>query len=299
MIVGNPPRLIRSRPEARMRARRVLIAGCGYLGTRAGLLLGDAEVYGLRRRPALLPAGLRPVAADLITGAGLEALPEAIDTLIYAPTPGGRDEASYRSIYVEALRRLLQALPNPAPDLRLIYVSSTAVYGQDAGEWVDEQSPAEPLAFNGRILLEGERVAATLVPDCVCVRLAGLYGPDRLWLINRVRSGSSIAAGRHYSNRIHIEDAAALVALLASSDRVPAQVIGVDDQPVPLSEVLDWLAAALGMPAPERIGKAGDVSGKRLRNDLAHTIGWRPRYASYRDGYTDVLTTNFQGGLPS
>lgn len=263
------------------------------------MLLRDVEVYGLRRCAEQLPAELHPLTVDLLTGAGLDALPEAIDTLVYAPTPGGRDEASYRAIYVDALRRLLAALPNPDPALRLIYVSSTAVYGQDAGEWVDEQSATEPVAFNGRILLEGEKLAAALVRDCVCLRLAGLYGPDRLWLIKRVQNSPSMAAGRHYSNRIHIEDAAAMVALLASAERVPERIIGVDDEPVPLSEVLDWLAAALDLPRPSRVGIAADVSGKRLRNDLGHAIGWRPRYASYRDGYADVLSIKNQGGLPS
>lgn len=282
-----------------MRARRVLIAGCGDLGTRSGLLLQDAEVHGLRRNSGHLPAGIRPLNADLLTGAGLDGLPVAVDTLVYAPTPGSRDEGGYRAVFVEGLGRLLAALPDPDPALRLIYVSSTAVYAQNSGEWVDEQSPAESAAFNGKVLLEGEQLAAARVKDCVCLRLSGLYGPGRNWLLNRVRSGESIAAGLHYSNRIHIDDAAAMVALLARSERVPERIIGVDDAPAPLSEVFDWLAAALDLPPPLRHGDAAAVSGKRLRNDLAHAIGWRPRYASYRDGYTDVLTTKLQGGLPS
>ncbi len=273
----------------RTRARRVLIAGCGDLGIAIAPLLGDAQVFGLRRDVARLPATLQPVAADLLSGRGFAQLPAGIDTLIHAPTPGERSESGYRAIYVDALARLRAALPEPASDLRLIYVSSTAVYGQDSGEIVDEASACEPAAFNGRVLLEGERRACELADDCVALRLAGIYGPGRHWLLRRVRSGESIRAGVHWTNRIHLSDAAALAARLAQLPQVPASVIGVDDQPAPEHEVLDWLAAQLGLPPLPRHGDAASVSGKRLCNHLSRSLQWRPRYASYRDGYTSVI----------
>ena len=273
----------------RARARRVLIAGCGELGIAIAPLLGDAQVFGLRRDVSRLPAKLHPLAADLINGSGFAQLPAGIDTLIHAPTPGERSESGYRAIYVDALARLCAALPDPAPSLRLIYVSSTAVYGQDAGELVDETSACEPTAFNGRVLLEGERRARELVDDCVALRLAGIYGPGRHWLLRRVRSGESIRAGVHWTNRIHLADAAALAARLAQLPQVPASVIGVDDQPAPEHEVLDWLAERLGLPPLPRRDDAAAVSGKRLRNHLSRSLQWQPRYASYRDGYTSEI----------
>lgn len=277
-----------------MRAQRVLIAGCGDLGTRAARALPDAQVYGLRRNTALLPRNIRPVSADLLTGEGFAALPEQVDTLIYAPTPGARAECGYQAIYVDALQRLLNALPNPQRALRLIFVSSSAVYGQNAAEWVDERSVAESTSFNGQRLRDGEAMAKACVDDSVCLRLSGLYGPDRPWLLNRVQAGKPIAAGIHYSNRIHIEDAASLLSRLAVLEAAPACVIGVDNEPAALGEVLDWIADALNLPRLPRTGDAAEISGKRLRNDLSHAIGWRPRYACYRDGYTDVLTTKIR-----
>lgn len=249
-------------------------------------LLGDAQVFGLRRDVSRLPATVRPVTADLVSGAGLEQLPAGIDTLIHAPTPAARSEQAYRAIYVDALQRLHAALPEPAPDLRLIYVSSTAVYGQDGGERVDEHSVCEPAAFNGRVLLEGEQQARQLAGDCVALRLAGIYGPGRHWLLRRVRSGEAIRSGVHWTNRIHIADAAALAVRLAQLPQVPDSVIGVDDEPAPEHEVLDWLAARLGLPPLPRDGLAPTVSGKRLCNDLSRSLHWQPRYASWRDGYT-------------
>jgi nucleoside-diphosphate-sugar epimerase len=273
----------------RARAQRVLIAGCGELGIAIAPLLGDAQVFGLRRDVSRLPASVRPVAADLLSGGGFAHLPAGIDTLIHAPTPGERSESGYRAIYVDALARLQAALPEPASDLRLIYVSSTAVYGQDAGEIVDEASACEPTAFNGRVLLEGERRARERVNDCVALRLSGIYGPGRHWLLRRVRSGETIRAGVHWTNRIHLSDAAALAARLAQLPQVPASVIGVDDQPAPEHEVLDWLAGRLGLPPLPRRDDAPAVSGKRLCNHLSRSLQWRPRYASYRDGYTSVI----------
>ena len=85
------------------------------------------------------------------------------------------------------------------------------------------------------------------------------------------------------------DDAIWQAARLAALDAVPPRVIGVDDQPTTEREVLDWIAARLGLPSLPDLPGAASVSGKRLRNDLSRSLGWRPRYASYRDGYTSEL----------
>lgn len=269
----------------------MLIAGCGELGIAIAARLQSSAIYGLRRHTRALPPTLRPIAADLLSGAGLDALPAAIDTLIYAPTPSARTPAAYRAIYIDALNRLLEALPAPAANLRLLLVSSTAVYAQDCGEAVDESSLCAPQAFNGQLLLEAERRACAQVADTVRLRLSGLYGPGRHWLLRRVRAQEVIAAGCHWTNRIHLADAGALGALLAATAQVPNCVIGVDDTPAPEHEVLDWLAARLGLPPPPRSDSPATETGKRLCNHLSRSLGWQPRYASYRDGYADVLTS--------
>jgi nucleoside-diphosphate-sugar epimerase len=270
--------------------RRILIAGCGDLGGRIASLASGGEVYGLRRQVDALPAGIRPVAADLRSGAGFAALPHHIDTLVYCPTPDARHEAAYRATYLDGLKRLLDALPEADAGLRLLFVSSTAVYGQDAGEWVDESSETVPGGFNGRILLEAEAVSRERSASSA-LRLSGIYGRGRHWLLRRVRAGEAIAAGCHWTNRIHLDDAAALAVALLNHAAPPPVVIGVDNEPTCESTVLDGLADRMGLPRLPRAGDPAAVSGKRLRNDLAQTLGWRPRYASWRDGYADVLTS--------
>jgi nucleoside-diphosphate-sugar epimerase len=139
----------------------ILIAGCGYVGgalARARVARGD-NVFGLRRNPVDLPSGVVPIAADLAVPRSLAELPGAIDVVVYAASPGGRDDAFYRTAYVEGLRNLIAALAAQRQrPRRTIFVSSTAVYGHTHGEWVDETSPTQPSHFSGRRLLEAESV---------------------------------------------------------------------------------------------------------------------------------------------
>lgn len=266
---------------------RVLIAGCGDLGTRLGLLLCAAghEVYGLRRQAARVTPPLRAVTADLLSGSGLESLPAGIDRLVYAVTPDRRDAEAYRAIYHDGLSRLLAALPCGAPAGGLLFVSSSSVFGQDGGEWVDESHPPQPTLATAQALLQAEDLARRAHSQACVLRLSGLYGPGRNWLLRRLQAGQPLAAGPHWTNRIHLEDAAALAALLLEHPRPPAVVIGVDDCPVPETEVLDWLAGQHGLPRLPRQAAAMQASGKRLSNALARSLGWRPRYPDYRAGH--------------
>src|SRR6185369_11478108 len=114
--------------------------------------------------------------------------------------PEQRDEAAYRGLYLDGLRRLLDRVQTP----RIIFVSSTAVFAQDAGEWVDEDSPATADAFNGRVLraAEGELSAHH---QGIVLRLSGIYGPGREAMLRRARTAD--AGRRHWTNRIHVDDA--------------------------------------------------------------------------------------------
>ena len=145
-----------------------LIVGCGYVGSAlAGRLVdAGAEVLCARRRASDLPGGAIGVELDVRDAASLEALrahAERVEAVVFAASPGARDEAAYRSLYVEGLRALLDRLTRiGAPLARAIVTTSTAVYGQTSGEWVDGRSPTEPPSFSGRALLEAD--GATTAP---------------------------------------------------------------------------------------------------------------------------------------
>ncbi len=138
---------------------RVLIAGCGYVGTAlaASLAVERHEVWTLRRSPTPPPRGVTGIRADLTDVDALRRLPPRLDNVFYTASADGTDDRSYRSAYVDGLRHLLAALDGH-PVRRMVFTSSTGVYAQSHGEWVDEDSPTEPTGFSGNRLLEGERL---------------------------------------------------------------------------------------------------------------------------------------------
>ncbi len=280
---------------------RVLIAGCGALGVATGRVLaarGDT-VFGLRRHAAGLPDAVAPVEADLLRPESLRALPGALDAVVYMPTPDSRDEAGYEATYVRGLEHLLEALG--AAPARLVYVSSTSVYGQSDGSWVDEDSATEPARFNGRLVLAGEAVARAT--GGVALRLGGIYGPGRSRLLARIRAGEHRVQREppRYTNRIHREDAAEATARLVQLESPAPAYVGVDDAPVPEAELGDWLAAQLGVPPPAEKPPPDDPAtarGKRCANTRLRAAGWTPRYPSYREGYGALLDEPGAGASP-
>ena len=268
----------------------VLIAGCGDVGSElARRLLADGHaVYGLRRRVQLLPEGVRPVEGDLRDPGRLRTLPNAIDVLCYTASADGRSPEAYREAYVEGLRNVLIATSRAGPLRRVLYTSSTRVYPQANGEWVDEDSPTGGDDIYARLLLEGERVAREIAASAVVVRFAGIYGPGRTRLVNLARKGVPCAA-RHYTNRIHRDDCARALHHLMRLERPAPLYLGADHEPATQCEVLDWIAERLRLPAPPRRGAHSEVSGKRCRNARLVSSGFRFRHPSYREGYDSLI----------
>lgn len=272
---------------------RILIAGCGDVGIALGreLVADGHEVVGLRRRTSELPTTFHPVGADLTEPATLRALPAGIEQVVYAAAADARSEAAYGAAYVDGLRNLIDAMAETPR--RLVYVSSTAVYGQHDGEWVDEDSPTEPAGFSGRILLEGERLAREL-PDAVVVRLGGIYGPGRNRLLDEVRSGRAVCPDGppQFTNRIHRDDCAGVLRHLLGCDDAAGVWLGVDRDPVDRCTLLRWLAERLGVPSPPTgaapVGRAGS---KRCRSDKLVASGYVFRHPTFREGYGSLIAS--------
>jgi nucleoside-diphosphate-sugar epimerase len=273
-------------------SERILLAGCGDLGQRVArrLLARGDEVFALRRRPPENEGGgIHWLHGDLADPAGLRGLPHGVTRLVYLPAPSARDEAAYRAVFLGGLRRLLDALDGAALR-RVLFVSSSAVYGEHGGAWVDEDTPADPPGFNGRVLLEAEHWLARQAPS-VTLRLAGLYGPGRSQLLDRLRAGQVRVprAKPHWANRIHVDDAAAaIVHLLALSGARPLY-LGVDDTPLPLDALYDHLSALLRTALPAEGAAPAGVGSKRLSNARLRASGFVPRWADARDGYAALL----------
>ena len=269
----------------------ILIAGCGDVGgALARRLVADGhEVYGLRRRTHLLPAGVRPVAADLRAPATLRAVPGGLDAVCYTAAADARSTDAYQAAYVDGVRNLLHAVARTSAPARVLYASSTRVHPQDAGEWVDEDAPtggADPYA---RLLLAGEAAARAGAASAVAVvvRLAGIYGPGRTRLIDRVRAGEACAAS--WTNRIHRDDCAGVLRHLLRIERPLPLYLGVDHQPATECAVMDWIAARLGLPAPPRANADAGACGKRCRNARLAASGYAFEQRGFRDGYGALL----------
>ncbi|MEX0915737.1 MAG: SDR family NAD(P)-dependent oxidoreductase [Wenzhouxiangellaceae bacterium] len=265
--------------------RRLLIAGCGDLGNRLAARLDDWQVHGLRRNTARLAPGIVPLQADLSRPAMLDAAAGYWDAVVYTATPADRTPEAYRQAYVTAMRELIRRIDTP----RWIMVSSTAVFGQDQGQWVDESSPTEPARFNGEILLEAERLAGEA--GGVVLRFSGIYGPGRDYLVRKVRGGP-VGCRRNppiWTNRIHSEDCAAALAHLLDLEDPEPLYLASDACPAARWEVLEWLAERLGAPGPFEQDDDDTGQGKRIRAERLIATGFALQYPDYRSGYEEVL----------
>jgi electron-transferring-flavoprotein dehydrogenase len=265
----------------------LLIAGAGDLGSRLAsrrAVLGDSVITLRRSQTSSADVGIRSVAADLIGGQGLHQLPRRVDAVVFCATPDRREESAYRSLFIDGVSRLLSAFD--IPPRRFVFVSSTAVYGEDAGEWIDEDTPARPAAFNGQVLLEAEQALAEACAGAVALRLTGLYGPGRSYLLRRALSGDP--GHNRWSNRIHVEDAALAVSHVLDLAEAEPVYIGTDDLPTRDFEVLNWLRQRHGMA--ETAPPVEPDTGRRARNRRLRASGWQPRFADFRSGYEAVLT---------
>jgi nucleoside-diphosphate-sugar epimerase len=276
---------------------RILIAGCGYVGSElaANLAKEGHEVWALRRSEAPAPAGARAIRADLLDVDRLRDLPSRIEVVFYTASAGGGDDRAYRGAYVDGLRYLLAALDGH-PIRRFLFASSTGVYAQSGGVWVDEDSPAEPEHFSGRRLLEGERLLLRARFAASVVRLAGIYGPGRSRLVERVRRGEAVIPGGAsvYANRIHRDDCAGALRHVMTLESPAPLYVAADHEPADLGTVLRWIAQRLGVPPPRVDAAAtgaryGRTSNKRVRNGRLLASGYRFRYPTFREGYGELI----------
>jgi nucleoside-diphosphate-sugar epimerase len=275
-----------------------VIVGCGDVGGRLAqqLLASGWQVSGLRRSVEQLPQGVSAIAADLSDARIPQAWPQrSPDYLVYCVAASQHDEAGYQAAYVDGMRHVLAWLAARGQHpRRLLFVSSSSVFAQKDGEWIDETAATEPEGYSGRVMLEAERLALESGIPASVVRLTGIYGPGREWLLSRVRQGYRVAEEPPlYGNRIHAEDAASLLAFLLQADADGVALddcyIGVDDDPAPLADVVAWLRAYMGVTEWSDEQRVRRTGSKRCSNARVRALGWVPAYPSYKEGYAAIL----------
>jgi nucleoside-diphosphate-sugar epimerase len=235
---------------------------------------------------------VRSIVADVTKPLTLTDLPQNIDIVVVALSAGGGD-AAYRQVYLEGTKNVLKALGKQQLK-RIFWVSSTSVYGENQGQWVDEHTIAKPATTTSQILLETEQcVVASGWPYSI-VRLSGLYGPGRHRLLRWVEEARPV---QHtpplWTNRIHVVDAAGFIAHLCEQALMNAELLpvylGVDNLPVPQSEVLCWLAEQMKLPKPNLQQVVTGNQGKRVSNHSLRQSGYQLLYPDYQTGYAELL----------
>ena len=278
--------------------RRILLAGCGDLGTRLGLRLVDQghEVIGLRRRVAELPDAFETISMDLsLLGApGRDRVDaadrtdprlDALDAVVITLTPDEPTRTGYERSYLHGLRGLARVLESQPG--RVILVSSTRVLAEDPTRVLTEDDPLAPGSGPGEILAAAESEAAELFDHLTIVRPAGIYGPGRTRLIDSVRRGQQFNHQR-WTNRVHRDDLVHGLERLALDPEPPDLVHAVDSLPAQMGEVVAFIADRLGVSVPGHI-EDERPGGKRIDGTRFGSLVGELKFPTYRDGFASML----------
>ena len=276
----------------------ILIAGCGAIGLELAKQLANLghQVTGLKRHPPnQTQANLQFFAADLTQADSLRNLNTHFEVVYFILSAGNRNESDYQEIYHTGLNNLIAHFAEAEQTPQWFFVSSTSVYAQDAGEWLDENSEAAPVNPTSQWIRQAEQRITALHPSNIVVRLAGIYGPGREYLLRMARSGVAIQQHPpYYTNRIHAADCVGVLEFLLTQSlagkALEQYYLASDDQPVPLWEVISWLAEQLGCAAPEAKSVTAPYSmNKRCDNGKLKALGYQFRYPHFKVGYAELL----------
>lgn len=271
--------------------KKILIIGCGEIGSLLAtkLCLLGHQVYGIRRSDHVLE-GVTMLQADVSRDFSLylQSKVQSLDYVYIILSPDSSTLESYQRIFVDSLTYIRKALS--AYNIQhVFFVSSTSVYGQNQGQWVDENSETKPTAFNGQVLVQAEQLCWQAW-SCTVLRCGGIYGNGRLRLIQWIKSRKPVQHGA-WTNRVHVFDVVGILFYLfvqhQQNQNLNKIYLAVDDCPVLQDTVLDWLAEKLKQPPLEKI--TAPESNRRVSNQAIKNLGYCFLYPSYKDGYSELI----------
>ena len=306
-------RMIQNNLKFKELPESVMIFGCGYIGTAlAKVLLGNGVRVGALTRNQSQAELLRSLGAKEVLQCDLHDanwpnyLQLPYQSAVNCVSSAGGGLLGYRQSYVDGQKVILD-WANTQKLNNFIYTSSTSVYPQSGGVVVTEQMSTQDCSESALLLLESERLIQeqqSLFQKHYIFRLAGIYGPKRHYLLDQLKAGSSIIAGRgdYHLNLIHCNDAVnALLIALSSEKNVESGIFNLSDgNPSFKHELVSYLASKLGLKQP-----VFDPSSTSLRvrhregsmpdriianNKLIESFGWQPIFPEFRSGYEAILS---------
>lgn len=218
---------------------------------------------------------------------------EVFDIAVITLTPDGHEPDDYQRAYLHNSEHLLRTWQDAgtAPGL-VIFVSSSSVYPQSDGEWVTEETPAEPVSALAQQLRAAERAWQESRLNTVIVRFSGIYGPGRDFLLRQVVAGKGgPQQNSPYTNRIHADDCAGVIYHLcqryANGFALDSIYLASDDLPATAWDVRSWLAEQLGFAAGHLQSTAASTRGgsKRCSNARLRATGYQFQWPDFRSGY--------------
>ncbi len=273
----------------------ILIAGLGDLGTGlAEQLLADGHRVSAIRRGDGCPVGVELYSQDLTEGAAMLP-PDQVDLMVIIMTPAEYSEEGYLKAYVRAPLTLLEALAQQQPLPPVVFVSSSAVFGELSGE-VDEATPPRPERYNGKVLLAAEEEISVRAMG-TAVRFTGIYGPGRYRLIDkaaRLARGEETLPAAQWTNRIHRDDCVGLLHSVTSGwlegREMPPLVVGTDNVGGRNLDVLQWLAEQQGLTLDVPDDALDNTpAGKQVKSLYISQGHYTLKYPGYQEGYAQVL----------
>jgi nucleoside-diphosphate-sugar epimerase len=286
--------------------KKLLIVGCGDIALRAlPQLAREYQVFGLVRTAAqadrIAGLGAKPLSGDLDDAATLSILAEAADLVLHLAPPGESGERDQRSA------NLIEALSTRPPE-RLVYISTSGVYGDCGGAFVDEDRPLAPQTLRGTRRADAERALLAWGEQrgvsVSVLRVPGIYAAERLPLAQLKRGAPVLRAEDDvYTNHIHADDLASICAVALARAAAGRIYNASDDSEMNMGDYFDLVADRAGLPRPPRITRAAAEAGaisegmlsfmresRRLINTRMKTeLGVRLRYPSVREGVPPVV----------
>ena len=272
-----------------------LIAGCGYLGLRVAnaWTLGGRIVHAItrsRQNAAQFESlNLQPLVMDLSAPSEADRLPAA-ETVLWAVGMDRSSDTPREKIWIDGLTWLLDHLPQPPR--RFIYVSSTSVYGSRDGELINENSSTNPQTEGGTCCVNAEQLVrqhfADSTTEVIVLRMAGIYGPDRLLRrVSDLEAGTPLpGAADQWLNLIHVDDAVRMVQHATTAGSVPSVINVVNSGTLTRQQYYEQLANLSSTPAPT----FGGAESSRQR-------GGNKQVASIYGGLTEFRFDDVAAGL--
>lgn len=274
--------------------KKLLVIGCGKLGQKLGLLAKKTplDLLGFKRKK-ITSTNIRIEQQDIFDKSFFDKVKiHSPDFILYSLSADEQSEKSYRRNYIEGLKQVIKSIKYINNFQHLFFVSSTSVYGDNNDQFIDEFSETSPKNFRGTILLEAENLLNTVKFNSTVLRLSGIYGSGRNYMIKLSQDAESWPKVDRWTNRINEDDAANFIIFLLNQclqGEIPEKLyLLTDKEPVTLFRLLNWIRQNLNLK--NKINITSDpILGKRLRSSIIPSLKFEYKYPTYKQGYKELI----------